>query len=215
MKANHFITRKTARYFTHGNPATASEIWIALHGYGQDAERFSQKFEVLANEKIAVVCPEALNRFYTEGFSGPVGASWMTRTDRLTDISDYVFYLNNLLATLPSNARINILGFSQGAATACRWVADGKVKPVNLVLWAGLVPPDIDLNPGYENLRSCKLILAFSQTDPFRTSEMWELQYKMLRDNNVDWQEFEYEGGHKIPRNELDRLQQMIARDMN
>jgi hypothetical protein len=46
------------------------------------------------------VAPEGLSRFYFEGgFHGPgskVGATWMTREDRLAKIEDYVGYLDAL-----------------------------------------------------------------------------------------------------------------------
>ena len=36
------------------------------------------------------MAPEGLSRFYLEGFSGKVGATWMTREDRLNDIDNYL-----------------------------------------------------------------------------------------------------------------------------
>jgi dienelactone hydrolase len=81
-----------------------------------------------------VVAPEALSRFYVDrgepaaGTPARVGATWMTREDREAEIADYVRYLDRALdaaAGRPGAAApaLGVLGFSQGAATACRWAA--------------------------------------------------------------------------------------------
>lgn len=80
------------------------------------------------------MAPEALNRFYLEGFAGRVGATWMTKEERLQEIDDYVNYLNQLYKTILANTdtseiTVNILGFSQGVATVCRWIANRYVQP--------------------------------------------------------------------------------------
>jgi hypothetical protein len=61
---------------------------------------FIQKFKELASENTLIVAPEALSRFYLNGFSGRVGATWMTKEARDTEILDYLNYLNKLLDTL-------------------------------------------------------------------------------------------------------------------
>src|SRR5207237_799567 len=66
-----------------------------------------------------VVAPEGRPRFYlTESpTERRVGASWMTREDRLHEIDDYVRYLDAVHVDLKlPNTRITALGFSQGSA---------------------------------------------------------------------------------------------------
>ena len=124
MEEVRIAVARTARVFCIGPPiASASRVLYALHGYGQLPAYFLRKFEPLAEAGWTVVAPEGLHRFYTEGTSGRVGASWMTREDRATDIGDYLAYLAQVQERfpLPSNGRAVLLGFSQGVATAARW----------------------------------------------------------------------------------------------
>ena len=123
MQEHHLQVKRTARYFTLGelNESTQN-VWFVLHGYGQLAQFFIRKFEVLNDGQTFIVAPEALSRFYLEGVSGRVGASWMTKEERPHEISDYIFYLNHLYDTLLEGRdvyklTINFLGFSQGTAT--------------------------------------------------------------------------------------------------
>ena len=66
---------------------------MACHGYGQLGASFSKALEPLEGDARVIAVPEALNRFYLDdpakrhGPDSPVGATWMTREDRLTDIS--------------------------------------------------------------------------------------------------------------------------------
>src|SRR5215211_5481963 len=134
--------RRTARYLTMGVPSPATrELWYVCHGYGQLAAEFIRDFAVLDDDSRLVVAPEALNRFYknpepSRHRIGGVGATWMTSEARELEIDDYVAYLDDLHAHLtadavaggadPDSLRVRVLGFSQGAATAARWVALGR-----------------------------------------------------------------------------------------
>ena len=144
----------------------------------------------------------------TDGvFMGDVVASWMTREDRLDDIEDYLNYLNELVETLiKPNQKVNVLGFSQGVATACRWIGDGRFRPSNLVLWAGTFPEDIDLNVGIPNLRNTKVYLAYDNEDVFRTEDSWQKQQQFFEANNLSPVLFEYSGGHTVPKEEFQRF---------
>ncbi len=145
MKAtNHSIAvTRTARYFTLGEMTERTRrVWFVLHGYGQLAEYFIRKFEGIHDGETMVVAPEALSRFYQDHESGRVGASWMTREDRLHEIDDYVGYLESVQREIfkdfsLENTHITVLGFSQGTATACRWVDQSELKCDRLILWGG------------------------------------------------------------------------------
>ena len=150
MIQKNIVVQKTARYFVQGEVTDQTEeVWFVCHGYGQLAKYFLKKFEILNDGKKLVVAPEALNRFYWQGFSGRVGASWMTKEDRLEEIDDYTNYLDSVFQEVLSEfngreVRINILGFSQATATVCRWVASKKPEITNLILWAGAFPHDLN-----------------------------------------------------------------------
>lgn len=143
MQEHHLEVKRTARYFTLGElNASTQNIWFVLHGYGQLAQFFIRKFEGLNDGQTFVVAPEALSRFYLEGVSGRVGASWMTKEERSYEISDYIYYLNHLYDTLLadydlSKVNIHFLGFSQGNATLLRWLNSDHVRCDRLLIWAG------------------------------------------------------------------------------
>ena len=97
MKEQTIETKKTARYYTLGTLSENTKtVWFVCHGYGQLANYFLRNFKLLENEKTFVISPEGFHRYYLNGFSGRVGASWMTKEDRLNDIADYVAYLDQL-----------------------------------------------------------------------------------------------------------------------
>ena len=164
MQEHHIAVRRTARYYTLGpDDREVAELWIVCHGFAQLAGRFMRHFAAIDDGTRLIVAPEALNRFYVEavpGVHGPdskVGATWMTREDRLHEIADYVGYLDTLAESIVSTRgrtrlRLTVLGFSQGVATVARWVAQGRTRPDHLILWASALPPEIDAGAGAEAL---------------------------------------------------------------
>ncbi len=175
MQQHHLEVKRTARYYTLGSLSEATkQVWFVLHGYGQLAQFFIKKFEAIAQENTVVVAPEALSRFYLEGVSGRVGATWMTKEERPQEINDYIFYLNQLYDSVlkdhdTSQLQINILGFSQGNATALRWLNDGHIRCDRFVIWAGFfgngVADVIDPN----KLSSIPTTLVYGTQDEFLT----------------------------------------------
>jgi predicted esterase len=201
MSNKHNITiNKTATYHTLGDVKTAKTIWFVLHGYGMLAEFFIKKFEPIINSETCVIAPEGLSKFYTEGFSGRVGATWMTKQDRETEILDYINYLNQLhrfICTENTNPelKINLLGFSQGGATVSRWAANGKAKFNNLILWASVFPDDMN----FEQINTKNTFLLYGNDDEFATHEKVTQQKKLLS-NTTSFNIIEFEGTHDIPK---------------
>jgi len=226
---------RTARYRVLGEPTAAGEVWFVVHGYGQLAERFIRRFEGLpglsAGER-AVVAPESLSRFYVETERGPhgassrVGGSWMTRSDREHEIADYVEYLDRLavsvlegaggsgdapLAETPEGAiptggrRVVVLGFSQGAETASRWVTYGRVAPAELVLWGGGLAEDLDPDRAAESLAGVRVRLVVGDADRWaRRRADWSARFIGELGLRCDRQT--YNGGHRVE-------QEVLARD--
>jgi predicted esterase len=155
-REHHLAVRRTARYHTLGEPGDSlRQVWFVLHGHGHLSGFFIRHFAPLADGTRLVVAPEGLNRFYLEptNWQGAgqarVGATWMTREDRLVEIEDYVRYLDALQHEILRGldrrlVRVVLLGFSQGVATALRWSCLGRIRPDLLVAWAGPLPPELD-----------------------------------------------------------------------
>ena len=171
---------KTYRFEMEGEDT--SHLLIVLHGYGQLAKFFIQKFKDLT-ATIQVVAPEGPHRFYLQGSSGRVGASWMTKEARELDINDNLVWLNALLNELrKSNSpkKITLLGFSQGAATAARWYQQNPTAFDQLILWAAVFPPDIDAG-SFPTAKPLHFVLG-TQDEYYQGEEAAKLQerYKTL-----------------------------------
>ena len=140
-----FLIEKNVRYSTYGELEKATKLLIVLHGYGQLSRYFIRKFEAVSSDYF-IVAPEGFHRFYLNGSSGRVGASWMTKEAREDDISDNNHYLQRLMqkiSALKSFDKTVLLGFSQGGATAARFYYQSKESIDHLILWASVFPPDI------------------------------------------------------------------------
>jgi predicted esterase len=207
---HHITVERSARYVTLGpRDGTARELWFVLHGYGQLAADFIRLFATLDDGTRAIVAPEALNRFYLVGVDvapaaeRPVGATWMTKEDRLGEISDYISYLDAVAArelqpyahgaTAPL---IVVLGFSQGAATASRWIVSGQLRPTHTVLWGGFLPPDVDPRAG--PLRATAVQIVVGSRDRFLSAARLEEEERRLREHAFEYRLMRYEGGHGI-----------------
>jgi len=208
-REHHIQVHRTARYWTLGDPGTARDIWFVLHGYKQLARRFLRRFEPIDHPRRLVVAAEGLSRFYVSpgtgrhGSESVVGASWMTREDRTREIDDYVAYLDLLAGRIleecsPSPERLTVLGFSQGVATACRWVMHGAIDPDRVICWGDFTPPDLDLELSGQRLDRVELILARGSRDPALSAELARDEAERLARAGVTYRTVRYEGGHEI-----------------
>lgn len=215
MQEHHIHVPRTARYFTFGNAINPEQVWFVCHGYSQLAADFIRYFAVLDDGHSYVVAPEALSRFYTADHRGPhapeatVGATWMTREDRLTEIRDYVGYLDALHDHVfqqlnRSRVSLRVLGFSQGAETVSRWIEYGKSAVDHLILWGGFVPGDVVLDRGETPFSRLKISLVFGDQDDIATPDrMAQLEARL---KGFDCRVVRFEGGHQLNKNVLSQL---------
>ncbi|HEX9726877.1 MAG TPA: hypothetical protein VGA37_00055 [Gemmatimonadales bacterium] len=207
----HTITvRRTARYLTLGpTDGTAREIWFACHGYGQLARRFVRMLAPLDDGARLVVVPEGLSRFYTDHTTGTVGASWMTTEDRLREIEDYVALLDAIHEAVGAGSAgvpIHLLGFSQGSATAWRWIAMGAVRPVRLVLWGGEIPKDMDWSRHGDRFRSVHVLMVAGDRDEFTPPSAMTQYQRILAQHGISHRMEQYRGAHDVDKRVFARL---------
>lgn len=200
IKTEHITFQKTGRYTTYGNPEKAEHLVIALHGYGQLATYFIHKFRILDPDKYFVVCPEAPHRFYLSGASGRVGASWMTKEDRLTDINDYITFLDELYGALTAHHYFeehSLIGFSQGGATASRWIAYGNCSFTRFLLWAAVFPPDMPAT-AKTKFNTQRNYFILGTKDEYTTLENGETYFKSLNDEAMTFEFVKFDGNHGL-----------------
>lgn len=207
-QSHRIAVARTARYYTLGDRTGAEEIWFVLHGYSQLAAGFLKWFEPAARPGRLIVAPEALSRsYFDEKEARRVGASWMTKEDREAEIEDYVRYLDlvadEVIGTFPPMPRIEVHGFSQGAATAARWVAYGHQVVSRLILWGGTVPPDLDLERLRSSLRSGSITMAIGDRDQFLATSSVRNEQARLNGIGVPVVVRTFSGGHVVDRSTL------------
>ncbi|WCL81746.1 alpha/beta hydrolase [Saprospira sp. CCB-QB6] len=208
QKIERLIVKKTAHYHTLGElNAQTEHIYLAIHGYGQDASRLPQKFRELPNT--FVIAPEALSSFYWKASSGQVGHSWMTKNHREDEIQDYLAYLDQLYAhfapNFPPNAKFHLLGFSQGGATALRWALHRQPERLHkFIIWAADAPPELDYQTDF--LAQLQFYWVCGQEDAYFPKERLNTQIDFWKNLPYPPQIKLFDGPHRIDKAVLKRI---------
>jgi predicted esterase len=212
METESIMVQRTARVATFGSSsANVRELWYVLHGYGGLATDFLGDFSAIDDGTRLVVAPEALSRFYEEdamtrvrkqNANAKVGASWMTKEERDSEIEDYVSYLDAVHRVMRpragESAKVTVLGFSQGAAAASRWVARGGVDAARLVIWGSSIAPELDIASPGTALRKPETVFVIGGKDIFATPKIVEKELARLRTAKFPFRFMSFDGGHRI-----------------
>ena len=186
-------------------------VWVGLHGYGQLVQFFARHFRSLATEERAFVFPQGPHKFYLNGVHGRVGASWMTKDERLVDIANQRLYLGFVFQWIKQQApkaTIHCVAFSQGVATIMRCIGHPDVQPSSILAWAGSWPPDLD-ETNRAALEELRFKACFGTRDEYITTEkQQEMRGYYLEKYNFEPSVSVYEGGHSF---DVEKLAQEIA----
>ena len=206
---NHIKTEKSARYYQLGNANNnIKNLLIVFHGYGELAEEFISNFTEISNDETLIVAPEALNKFYLRGFYGKVGATWMTKEDRKSDIEDYVNLINNIFKKVSNQlnidkVKITVLGFSQGTHTAVRWLNSSKIKIDNLLLWSGTFPHDCNYIERNEYWSKINSLILLGNSDKLISEKHIQSEIEFMDSQKLIYKIINYNGGHSIDSDQL------------
>ena len=204
MKEHSFSSIKTNRYYVLGTPsAKVKHIWYVIHGYGHLAKFFIRHFRGMDSPERMIIAPEGSHHFYLSRTSGRVGASWMTKENRLADIEDYCNYLNQLhqkiLQSFSHPVKVHILGFSQGVATAFRWTDTYLSDDLfSLHCWAGTLPPDVDYGFNHDKFKALRITASFGSSDEYISPDKANELEQLWKDQNLVVHRMDYEGGHSF-----------------
>ena len=209
---HHLSVSRTARYLTLGQLTDDTrEIWLVLHGYGQLATEFLSHFTELDDGSRFFIAPEGLSRFYARGLEGRPVASWMTSEDREAEIKDYINYLDDLYTHLRLHwyhARLVLLGFSQGVATATRWLAESNRTADVVVACSGSIAEE-HRQPLPDKFRKGPMwVYITAASDPLITPE----QHRQARElmGELKAHVLDFEGGHELRSDMLVKAAQLI-----
>lgn len=213
MNAQPVTYRAQSSYCMSGSiSATTKEIWFVLHGYGQLARDFIKPFCGQQAEDTCIIAPQGQSLFYLRGFTGPVGASWLTAEDRDTGIQNQLAYLDavyeHALADVAHSPDVYLLGFSQGAATVSRWAASSTFPFKALVLWAGHPAHDIPQHVVDRRLKGPKTVVLHGMHDHLITATELRAMKKKVHAMGLDPVYLEYEGGHEVTAEQFGLLAQ-------
>jgi len=223
IRTESLEVRRTALVASLGPEAAPGagvrELWYVIHGYSMRAVPFLEDCRAIARPDRLIVAPEALSRYYDGALppdssdpartkamlahrSASVVASWMTRDQRDDEIRDYINYLDDVHAIMTRRfggaaPPVTVLGFSQGGATALRWIAMGNVRPARLVIWASSMPPELDYAAD-ARVRAPELSYVCGTTDQFITPKVLDQQHAMLRAANLPFRALSFVGGHRL-----------------
>lgn len=195
---------KTFRYETLNEESKGDTVLYVLHGYGQLAKFFIKKFQSL-DKTLLIVAPEGMHRFYKNGNSGRVGASWMTKESRHTDIDDNIDWLTQLDKLITEKFEINkriLLGFSQGGATAIRWKWEDRVIFDSTIIWASDFPPDLNESTKFKSESNNHFVLGTN--DQFFDNQVQSNLIEVY--NSIGFKISTYLGQHDIEEDTLNKV---------
>lgn len=189
---------RSLRYAIRPAEKQTKRLVYLLHGYGQLAFYFLKKVEHLLTEDTTLVAPEGMHRFYLEGTAGRVGASWMTKEARELDITENTRALDKLHEKLQSELdpeQVIVLGFSQGGATAARWIANGHIRPTSFISWASVFPPDISFMENTFGPETMQRHFVLGTIDPYFQTDA---QAACQSYNDLGFDVHRFEGAHDL-----------------
>ncbi len=211
MEKKQFRFEYEAQYAVSHEPNfQEKEIWIVLHGYGQLVEFFIKKFQEFDSDDRLFIAPEGTNYQYLEGFAGRVGANWMTSYERELAIANNHAYLDlligGLLSQFEKRPKINLLGFSQGAATGTRWATRWEGNLDRLILWAGGFAGDLVLEDARTKFLNTEVHLVLGDNDELIDPKSIEKQEELIRNLGKSVQRHSFSGGHSLDRESLKKI---------
>jgi predicted esterase len=201
---------KTARVSILGTPGNhITEVWLVLHGYAQLSQSFIEDFRVLESPHRLIIAPEGLNHFYAKGFGGQPAATWMTSEMREYEISDYINYLNQVCSYfVPASCKLVLLGFSQGVATASRWLNQTQIPIRSFVVYSGELAAELIHPITSPCLLNTPLVYITGNKDPLIKPEKHQ-QVKTLM-HTLGAQFLEFDGGHEVKPEVISRLMDLV-----
>ena len=190
-------------------------IWIVFHGYGQLSKYFIRRFDVLDGDKNYIIAPQGLSKFYVDEDYKNVGASWLTKEDRGSDLLNQQKYLIKLMDELKlkidfSKIKINFFGFSQGVSALTRLLINYNMKVNNIIIWAGWVPDEF-FNINKDVLKDTNLFFVVGNKDKYYNNPIIKGYLKKIKNilnKEIDY--FVFNGGHIVDRKVLKKINEKL-----
>ena len=206
----------SSSYITYNKLTDKTEnIWIVFHGYGQLSKHFIRRFDVLEGDKNYIIAPQGLSKFYVDEDYKNVGASWLTKEDRGSDLLNQQKYLIRLMDELKSKIdfskiKTNLFGFSQGVSALTRLLMNYNMKVNNVIIWAGWVPDEF-FNINKDVLKDTNLFFVVGNKDKYYNNPIikgYIEKFKKTLNKEIDY--FVFDGGHIVDRKVLKKINEKL-----
>ena len=206
----------SSSYITYNQLTDTTEnIWIVFHGYGQLSKYFIRRFDVLDADKNYIIAPQGLSKFYVDEDYKNVGASWLTKEDKESDLLNQQKYLIKLMDELKSKIdfskiKINLFGFSQGVSAFTRLLINYNMKIDNIIIWAGWVPDEF-FNINKNVLKDTNLFFVVGNKDKYYNNPIikgYIEKFKKTLNKEIDY--FVFDGGHIVDRKVLKKINEKL-----
>ena len=176
-------------------------LLVALHGWGEVAERFIRPLLPLTEAGFVVVAPQAPHPFYIRQSPKRVGFTWLTQYERDRAISETNDYLSRLIAQLQEAheipaERVFLLGFSQGVSMAYRFALSGTLQPAGMIACAADLPPDVDEK--LDGATPFPVLITHSPEDTMVSPAHSDAAAARLTAAGFPVSRHDHEGGHRI-----------------
>ncbi len=192
------ITKKTKR------------VWIVLHGIGYLSKYFLKYFDELNGDENYVIAPQAPSKYYLKNEYKYVGASWLTKENRILETNNVLGYLDAVWANenIPEYCELIVFGFSQGVSVATRWLASRKIVCNQLVLYAGGIPKELKPED-FDFLKhsNTKIQVIVGDKDQYLTNEVLKSEAARIENlfrGKAITQVFD--GGHEVRKEIINQL---------
>ena len=194
LSSNTYATLNTLTETTH-------TVWLVFHGIGYLGRFFLKYFAGLPSHEHFIIAPQAPSKYYLNNEYKHVGASWLTKEQTMEELQNVLAYVDAVLAdlTLPDSCKINILGYSQGASIALRWLCHSQHRCDKLILYAGGIPNEITAEDVDFLTDATEVSIVYGKHDEFLTVERManeEKKIQLLFGERV--KRVSFEGGHEV-----------------
>ena len=142
----------------------------------------------------------------------------MTKEDREDEIADQHNYLDAVAMDAGVNLsnpyqRIVLFGFSQGTATAVRWLLNSRFNVDALVLWAGSFPPDVLPSKIVPQVKEKGFHYVYGTQDDFLKDLNMKERLAPLTEQGLTPTVWTFDGPHTMNADTLSKLEAEINRD--
>lgn len=166
-----FFTTKKIYSTLNTRTEKTKHIWFVCHGMGYLSKYFIRYFNQLNTEEHYIIAPQAPSLYYQGKDFKHVGASWLTKENTSLETENIFNYFDAVLEAenIPNNAKLIVLGYSQGVSVAARYIAKRQLQCNHLVLHSGGIPKE--LNPEDFKFLKAKVSLVYGTEDEYINKE--------------------------------------------